>query len=511
MSTIRSRLTTAYSLALLGTLAAFALALWSLRSASTRAELAEELTARADSVARDIVEALLAGDSLTTRPDSISELPEIPTTAVATARLRSIIEGIPGYVWVLDTTGRALYQSWSVRRLPAPERGTLQRYARAVPVGGVHRIADTSTVDPRTGDGSADRERLELYVTVRAGPGFPPEIARLVVGASARPTIIAPREVIAAVLFVAPLILLLSIGAAYMIAGPAIRTNLDKVINEVEAITDGRSLHRRLPVDATADELARLTATLNAMMGRLETSFGALRRFTADASHELKTPLAVLRANVERAMTAPPGSNEQGVALEEAIQEVARMTDLVDSLLTLARADEGRFDLHREPIELEPLVRDVFETAVILGEEAGLDVDMPIVEPSVTMGDRTRLRQLFLNLVTNAIKYTPRGGSVTLSLARRDGTAAFTVRDSGVGIAAADLPHIFERFYRADRVRSRLAERGGFGLGLSISQWIVQAHGGHLTVSSRLGRGSTFTVTLPVHEPEPITAEVAAD
>ena len=515
MSTIRSRLTTAYSLALLGTLAAFALALFGLRRASTRAELAAELTARADSVSRDIIDAYLAGDSLTTRPDSAEALPEVPVTAIATARLRSIIEGIPGYVWILDPNGRALYQSWSVRRLPIPERGELQARARIVPVGGVHRITlpprDTATIDQRTGDTLPPREAIDLYVTVRSGPDFPLEVARLVVGASARPTIIAPREVIAAVLFVAPLILLLSIGAAYMIAGPAIRTNLDKIINEVEAITDGRSLHRRLPVDVTADELARLTATLNAMMGRLETSFGALRRFTADASHELKTPLAVLRANVERAMSAPSGSTEQMVALEEAIQEVARMADLVDGLLTLARADEGRFDLHREPIELEPLVRDVFETAAILGEEAGLEVDMPTVEPSVILGDKTRLRQLFLNLVTNAIKYTPRGGSVSLSLARRDGTASFTVRDTGVGIAAADLPHIFERFYRADRVRSRLAERGGFGLGLSISQWIVQAHGGHLTVSSRLGRGSTFTVTLPVYEPEVSAVEVAAD
>jgi two-component system, OmpR family, sensor kinase len=544
MSTIRSRLTTAYSLALLGTLAAFALALWGLRSASTRRELAEELTALADSVANDIDAARRAGDSLTVRPEFGPELPPDPVidpvaTAqlpVATARLRTLIEGIPGYVWVLDATGRALYQSWAVRRLPVPERGDLQVCVRSLPVGGVYRIdlprPAGAVLCPDSLLGSrqdADRPSQEIaaYLTVRDlrveadssrdgraradSSEYTDEIARLVVGASARPTIVAPREVIAAVLLVAPLILLLSIGAAYLIAGPAIRTNLDKIINEVEAITDGRSLHRRLPVDATADELARLTATLNAMMGRLETSFGALRRFTADASHELKTPLAVLRANVERAMSAPAGTTEQMVALEEALQEVARMADLVDGLLTLARADEGRFDLHRQPVELEPLVREVFETAVILGEEAGLDVDMPIVEAAATMGDRTRLRQLFLNLVTNAIKYTPRGGSVSVSLARRDGTAAFTVRDTGVGIAAADLPHIFERFYRADRVRSRLAERGGFGLGLSISQWIVQAHGGHLTVSSRLGRGSTFTVTLPVFEPDPTTAERTAD
>jgi signal transduction histidine kinase len=179
----------------------------------------------------------------------------------------------------------------------------------------------------------------------------------------------------------------------------------------VEAITDGRSLHRRLPANLGTDELSRLGTTLNAMIARLETSFGALRRFTADASHELKTPLTVLRADVERAMHPGAQGSEAMQALEEALQETARMSDLVDSLLTLARADEGRFDLHREPINLGPLVRDVYETAVILGEDCGLTVLMTVLEEGVIEGDAQRLRQLFLNLVTNAIKYTPRGRS----------------------------------------------------------------------------------------------------
>jgi signal transduction histidine kinase len=186
-------------------------------------------------------------------------------------------------------------------------------------------------------------------------------------------------------------------------------------------------------------------------------------------------------------------------ALEEALQETTRMADLVDSLLTLARADEGRFDLHREPIPLGPVVRDVYETAVILGEHAGLDVSMSVLEEGVVDGDARRLRQLFLNLITNAIKYTPRGGRMEVSLSQRGGgEIAFTVRDSGIGISAADLPHVFDRFWRADRARSRASERGGFGLGLAISQWIAQAHGGRISVQSRLGRGSVFTVTLPL-------------
>jgi signal transduction histidine kinase len=316
-------------------------------------------------------------------------------------------------------------------------------------------------------------------------------------------------------------------------------------------VTDGRSLHRRVAVEGAGEELARLGSTLNAMIGRLETSFGALRRFTADASHELKTPLTVLRANVERAMSAVPGAGEQMEALEEALQEVARMASLVDSLLTLARFDEGRFDLHREPVALEPLVRDVSETAGILGESAGLTIELVACDPVTVLGDPMRLRQLLLNLVINAIKYTPRGGRVEIALRRGDEVVVFAVRDTGIGIAAADLPYVFDRFWRADRVRTRRApalltsgvtavngvgavagaggvdgstggtagptaraaappnsappERGGFGLGLAISQWIAQAHGGTIGVTSRLTRGSTFTVTLPL----PTEAELA--
>jgi signal transduction histidine kinase len=203
------------------------------------------------------------------------------------------------------------------------------------------------------------------------------------------------------------------------------------------------------------------------------------------------------------------------------------MADLVDSLLTLARADEGRFDLFLEPVDLGPLVREVLETAHILGEAGGLRVLMTgnEMDGTVVMGDGTRLRQLFLNLVTNAIKYTPHGGEVELSLLREGSDAVFSVRDTGIGISAGDLPYIFERFWRADRARSRATERGGFGLGLAIAQWIAQAHGGTLTAHSRLHRGTTFVVTLPlavhqslrrgygqgVDEPGPVPRTTTAD
>ncbi|HMS36360.1 MAG TPA: HAMP domain-containing sensor histidine kinase, partial [Arachnia sp.] len=254
---------------------------------------------------------------------------------------------------------------------------------------------------------------------------------------------------------------------------------------------------------AAGAELQRLAVTLNEMIERLETSFGALRRFTADASHELKTPLAVLRADVERAMSPSTRPVERAVALEEALEQVTRMAELVNSLLTLARADEGRLDVVRDLIRLDDLAREVIETARLLGEEAGVQIESPGITDAEVRGDVMRLRQLFLNLVTNAIKYTPRGGTVTIALAVVDEMAQFSVKDTGIGIAAADLPYIFDRFWRADRSRSRASERGGFGLGLAICQWIAHAHGGSLTVQSRLGRGSTFTALLPLAAPEP--------
>jgi len=198
-------------------------------------------------------------------------------------------------------------------------------------------------------------------------------------------------------------------------------------------------------------------------------------------------------------MTTSDDAHERAVALEEALQQVSRMTGLVESLLTLARADEGRFDLITEPVPLEPVIREVAETGAMLGEERRIAVTTPLVEPVTVPGDAERLRQLLLNLVTNAVKYTGDGGRVEVTLERRHGEAIVTVKDNGMGIAAADLPFIFDRFWRVDRARSR-SEGSGVGLGLAICQWIAQAHRGRIDVSSRLGRGTTFTVVLPSDE-----------
>src|SRR2546421_691812 len=277
---------------------------------------------------------------------------------------------------------------------------------------------------------------------------------------------------------------------------------VDHIITEGREITDGRSLHRRLAEPLVKDELGRLAETLNQMMTRLERSFAALRRFTADASHELKTPLTVLRAGVERAITTPNLPQDTLATLEETLQEIKRMTELVEALLTLARADEGIAPLHREPVDLRGIVEEARETGELLAEEAGVRMEVTTpAEPVVVSVDATRIRQLVLNLLTNAVKYTPAGGSVRLQLGPANGKLTLSVADPGIGIAPGDLPHIFDRFWRADSARTRTGERPGAGLGLGICQWSAEARGGESDVMSRPGRGTTFTVTLPWEPP----------
>ena len=480
MRTIRARLTLAYALVLAVTLLVFAAVMV---SASRRAAQ-NVLQRRVDSVVT-LGSAILeqAGTSLFDRVVVAEDPAALPPLS---ASVGSRLATLPGYVLVADST-RLLFASGVVTQLSPKAQAQLRQaifraFTPAQPAG----IITLDSIPSR------------LFVQVRfegptrRGPGL-----RVVAAESADVLDLIRLDIFVPILVSFPLIFLLSIVAAWGLAGVNLEP-VDHLIADLEAIEDGRSLHRRLPVETDENELDRLAEKINAMIARLEGSFAALRRFTADASHELKTPLTVLRADIERAMSAPGAGGDQLPALEEALAETARMADLVDSLLTLARGDEGRFDIDREAVALVPMVQDVFETAQILGEESGITVRLAAIEGVTVLGDPVRLRQLFLNLLTNAIKYTARGGTVTVALERRGEYAAVAVHDTGVGIAAADLPFIFDRFWRADRARSRGAERGGFGLGLAIAQWITHAHGGTITVASRLGRGSTFTVSIPV-------------
>lgn len=271
---------------------------------------------------------------------------------------------------------------------------------------------------------------------------------------------------------------------------------VDEITNAARSIS-AQSLSRRLSVPQTGDELERLSSTLNAMFERLDAAFGRITRFTADASHELRTPIAFMRTTAELALRRQRPDEEYREALSQILTELERTSTLVEDLLLLARADSGSGGMHFQPLNLCETLRDACEQGNVLAESKRLEFCCRVPEgPIEIQGDSQALRRVFLVLVDNAVKYTAAGGHIQVDLARKDSAATVTVTDSGIGIAGQDIPHIFDRFYRADTARSR--EMGGTGLGLAIARWIVEAHRGEIRVESAVGRGSKFSVALPL-------------
>jgi len=291
-----------------------------------------------------------------------------------------------------------------------------------------------------------------------------------------------------------PVALLVAAAGGYWLSRRALAP-VDRITQTARLIT-ADSLSKRLEVAPTGDELERLSRTLNEMIARLENAFQRITRFTADASHELRTPLAVMRTTAEVALRAPQPLEEQREALEQIVAEIERMSHLVENLLLIAKADSGAADLKKRRIDIVEAVREACSEASVLARVKGLRFEAQLPDATLWVhGDRDALRRLFLILLDNAVKYTPTGGSLAVVVSARDGHVLGTVRDSGIGIAREDLPHVFARFYRADRARSRAD--GGAGLGLAIGRWIAEVHGGRLSVESEPQRGSSFHVELP--------------
>jgi len=269
---------------------------------------------------------------------------------------------------------------------------------------------------------------------------------------------------------------------------------IDEVTRTAQSIVSAEDLSRRVPVPPAQDELQRLTVTVNDLLARLEGLFSAQRRFVADVSHELRTPLAAMQGNLE---VLDRGAARDPELLAESLsdmrREVARLIRMANDLLLLAQSESG-VQLRDEPIELDTLLLEVHRELRPLAGDVQLRLGHE--DQIVVQGDRDRIKQALLNLGVNALQHTPSGGTVTLGIARQDGYAALMVTDSGHGIGANDLPHIFDRFYRADRSRSR--HHGGAGLGLAIVKWVADAHNGRVDVTSAPGAGSQFRLLLPL-------------
>jgi two-component system OmpR family sensor kinase len=302
------------------------------------------------------------------------------------------------------------------------------------------------------------------------------------------------------------LILLVAVPAALLLASAGGLFLANKALRPVDEITQiarrigSGDLSQRIRIKRVNDELGRLAATFNEMIAKLEESFRRVKRFTADASHELKTPLTILRGEVEVGLKKRRTLNEYQRILNSNLEETSRMSRIVDDLLTLSRADMGELTMEREEVELSSLAREVRDDLQILAQEKGVQLKFMGDGFTTVEGDPLFLRQLILNITENGLKYTPSGGEVELKVQgdRDQGVVRIFVADTGVGIAPKDQKRVFDRFFRVDQARSR--DTGGTGLGLSICQWIAQAHEGQIAVKSKLGKGSTFTVTIPLKD-----------
>ena len=279
-----------------------------------------------------------------------------------------------------------------------------------------------------------------------------------------------------------------------------------RTLKPVERITDiargiGESdLSRRIDVE-TDDELGRLASTLNGMIARLEEAFIKQWQFVADASHELRTPLAVIQAESSLVLEKPRDQEQYRRSLELVSQEVSYMSEVVSKLLLLARSDAGSEQLNIQDVDVAALLAELGQDLEALAQEKDLTLSFGPMDGLTVRGDRVRLRQLFMNILDNALRYTPGGGTIAGSVVRRDGQAVVSVTDTGIGIPEEHLPFIFDRFYRVDKARTN--REGGTGLGLSIATSIARMHGGTIEVESAVGTGTTFRILLPLAGPAP--------
>jgi heavy metal sensor kinase len=304
----------------------------------------------------------------------------------------------------------------------------------------------------------------------------------------------AGRDLVTIFMIVSPVMVLVSFVSGWVMAGIVLRPvrQISSMATRITAL----NLNERIPVREVDDELGVLIRTMNAMISRLQASFEEMRLFSLNVAHELRTPLAILKGQSELALSNPPSPDETQELVTSYLEETIRMSRIVDDLLMLAKAETGQLTMERGPVHMDRLVRDLHEDGTILAGSKDLFLRLGPVDGAIVTGDPARLRQLFRILLTNALQYTDPGGEIRLSCRKVDGHVSVSIEDSGMGIPAESMERIFDRFYRVDKARTRV--KGGSGLGLALAKWITETHHGTITVQSEIGKGSTFTVNLPV-------------
>ena len=330
-----------------------------------------------------------------------------------------------------------------------------------------------------------------LSVPIRQGDQL---VNILRVGTSLQATDRMLRRLLTGLYIASPLALLVSLMGGWFLAGRALRP-VHAITQAARRITAG-DWSQRIQTPHSNDEIGQLASTFNDMIGRLEVSFKQIRQFSADASHELRTPLTITKGETELALRRPRQAEDYRVVLESNLEEIDRMSRIVDELLFLSRADLGEIKLKMVPVQLDDLFREIHQQAAVLGKERQIQTVLTKVEPVVVEGDDLRLRELLLNLVDNAVKYSQEGQTVELALGLAGNQAKIVVQDHGIGIAPENHTRVFDRFYRTDEARAHGAK--GTGLGLAICKWIVDVHHGTIEFQSSVHGGSCFTVFLPL-------------
>jgi heavy metal sensor kinase len=481
---IRFRLTVWYSVVLLIALATFGVTSYLYTGEMLSQNL--DLSLRNETQwLREILEGKLdmeRGKSRTPRGGILNYPANPPTSAQGESRSESdedytiwnkiyehsLLNSKKQFVYVMDRRGRVFYKSFNLGQDTLPSPAGLETYKVSV--------IKTILGGQRIRLAALDTKFYDIRVA------YPEDEITDVL-----------QNLFSIFLYLIPVVFVISVVGGFFLAKKSLRP-VDEITRTARKIT-ATNLRERIHVNNPEDEIGRLTETLNDMIGRLEASFEQVQQFSMDASHELRTPLTIMRGEIELSLRGNKKTASYKKTLASLLEEVLRMTSIIEGLILLAKADSGNAKMEKKPTRLDSLVSEIREDADILAEQKKISVSISKLDEITVMGDPVRLRQLMLNLVDNAIKYTPEGGQVILSLQRLNGDANFTVEDTGIGIPPRDIRRIFDRFYRVDKSRSRLPD--GLGLGLSISKWVAEAHGGRLLAESRVGSGSRFTVILP--------------
>jgi len=440
---------------------------------SLEASLDTTLEVRAQQIAGGIT---LVGGMITVR-DVTGDLPGFDANP-SDQRLSPVDVNNGALVRLLDARGQLVHETPAFRALRVPAESVTQ------PRQGTAWQGTVTTSNGR-------EVRLVSRVLTENGRLF----AVLRVGESLAELHTLLHELVAELLVVGLLVLLACALGSYWLAARAFAP-IQRLAATARRIKAG-DLRSRVPVPPARDEVQYLALTLNEMLDSLDQAFSRQRRFVADASHELRTPVAVIRSKTDVARLWAKTPQDYLTVLEGVNAEAERLGHLISDLLALARGDEGRTHFEREPMRLDLVARAVAANTELLAAECGITLEVQESRPVTILGDEARLIQVVLNLVENAVRYTNPGGRVSVTVEARQDQALLSVRDTGIGIAPEHLPHLFERFYRADPARRRTGGSSS-GLGLAIVEWVVHAHGGTVSVESQLGQGSCFTVMLPL-------------